>query len=355
MVFQLQQISNLGEIQQQYISSCEGSPYNYNMLTHECHVDASDPSLPVYTTRYKVKFYPDVKVEEKRSKVKEVEETYNVFVGSEIVKWNRMDNTIDKLYDMFDYAAPKDDDKSGSYTTFNGLWNTEDAACSGGESITGIEWHHISSVTAGTQENILVASRELNTIWSFAHDGSGKKWQFSSSLDSDYSFESDVDMFYQPHSAMQLPNGDIMLIDNGGARPGCTLEKTGGCFSRAIAYELKDSGVARVRWQFEVPYALNDRKEGDWASETQDLWNEIGGSVYKLANGHYLIGFMSVSAQELWDERATCLAFEVDIDGGGVVKTELKIPTPIKNQGQQNGYRFKPWESIDGESATCPL
>ena len=192
---QLQQISNLGEIQQQYISSCEGSPYNYNMLTHECHVDASDPSLPVYTTRYKVKFYPDVKVEEKRSKVKEVEETYNVFVGSEIVKWNRMDNTIDKLYDMFDYAAPKDDDKSGSYTTFNGLWNTEDAACSGGESITGIEWHHISSVTAGTQENILVASRELNTIWSFAHDGSGKKWQFSSSLDSDYSFESDVDMF----------------------------------------------------------------------------------------------------------------------------------------------------------------
>ena len=352
---QLQQISNLGEIQQQYISSCEGSPYNYNMLTHECHVDASDPSLPVYTTRYKVKFYPDVKVEEKRSKVKEVEETYNVFVGSEIVKWNRMDNTIDKLYDMFDYAAPKDDDKSGSYTTFNGLWNTEDAACSGGESITGIEWHHISSVTAGTQENILVASRELNTIWSFAHDGSGKKWQFSSSLDSDYSFESDVDMFYQPHSAMQLPNGDIMLIDNGGARPGCTLEKTGGCFSRAIAYELKDSGVARVRWQFEVPYALNDRKEGDWASETQDLWNEIGGSVYKLANGHYLIGFMSVSAQELWDERATCYAFEVDIDGGGVVKTELKIPTPIKNQGQQNGYRFKPWESIDGESATCPL
>ena len=110
-----------------------------------------------------------------------------------------------------------------------------------------------------------------------------------------------------------------------------------------------------MRWQFEVPYALNDRKEGDWASETQDLWNEIGGSVYKLANGHYLIGFMSVSAQELWDERATCLAFEVDIDGGGVVKTELKIPTPIKNQGQQNGYRFKPWESIDGESATCPL
>ena len=87
----------------------------------------------------------------------------------------------------------------------------------------------------------------------------------------------------------------------------------------------------------------------------RDIWNEIGGSVYKLSNGNYLVGFTSVSGQEKYDLRATCYAFEVDVESGAAVKTELKIPTPIKNQGEQYAYRFKPLQSIDGESSDCPL
>ena len=224
-----------------------------------------------------------------------------------------MDNTIDKLYDMFDYAAPKDDDKSRELHDVQRLWNTEDAACSGGESITGIEWHHISSVTAGTQENIIKASRELNTIWSFAHDGSGKKWQFSLSLDSDYLLESDVDMFYQPHNHVN-PAAERRHHAHRSRRraPGMHAREDGRLLlardrvrAQGVGRACAGSSSCRTR--------STTARRATWASETQDLWNEIGGSVYKLANGHYLIGFMSVSAQELWDERATCLAFEVDI------------------------------------------
>jgi hypothetical protein len=46
---------------------------------------------------------------------------------------------------------------------------------------------------------------------------------------------------------------------------------------------------------------------------------------------------------------------EVDIDGGAVVRSLLAIPTPITEQGKQNGYRLKPWETIGGERTTNPL
>ena len=58
------------------------------------------------------------------------------------------------------------------------------------------------------------------------------------------------DMFYQPHSALQLPNGDLMLIDDGNNRPGCFEDVTKFCFSRAIVYRFDTANrTARVAWQ----------------------------------------------------------------------------------------------------------
>ena len=131
-------------------------------------------------------------------------------------------------------------------------------------------------MSVGSEKNFIVASRDLNTVWSLEHDGSGLQWVLSSSLTSDYEFEKDLDMFYQPHAALQLPNGDLMLIDDGADRVGCTKDVTGGCFSRAICYQLDPATrKVSVKWQFEVPYALNERSYGDWAVEERDLWNEV--------------------------------------------------------------------------------
>ena len=60
-----------------------------------------------------------------------------------------------------------------------------------------------SSVTAGATANIVVASRELSTIWSLAHDGSGVQWTLSSQLQSDFQFERPADAFFQPHDVTQ--------------------------------------------------------------------------------------------------------------------------------------------------------
>ena len=52
---QFQQISPLGELRGQYISSCTGEPANYNKVTHECRVDQTDARLDVLSTRYTVR------------------------------------------------------------------------------------------------------------------------------------------------------------------------------------------------------------------------------------------------------------------------------------------------------------
>ena len=95
-------------------------------------------------------------------------------------------------------------------------WNLWGASqCSGGASVDGPEYHHVSSISVGRDANYLVAARELSTVWSLAHDGSGPQWTLSSELHSDFAFEKDADKFYQPHDVLQLPNGNILLIDDG--------------------------------------------------------------------------------------------------------------------------------------------
>ena len=47
------------------------------------------------------------------------------------------------------------------------------------------------------------------------HSASGLQWTLSSSLDSDYIFQKDADKFYSPADVTQLPNGNVLMIDNG--------------------------------------------------------------------------------------------------------------------------------------------
>ncbi|KAH8047620.1 hypothetical protein JL720_16041 [Aureococcus anophagefferens] len=154
-------------------------------------------------------------------------------------------------------------------------------------------------------------------------------------------------------------------MDDGTDRPGCTIMRTGQCFSRAIMYRLdREAMVARVVWQFEAPDDVTGlyRSPGDMQTFAQrSTWNEVGGSVYRLANGHYLVAFSSVESDDENPKGAASI-FELDagqqkgdstlgVDGNRTLATKLDIPTPLSNVGMQNGYRFTPWSSIGGEAA----
>ena len=68
--------------------------------------------------------YPNVTVVQRKSRGRDGvvlnTEVYDTFVGSQIVRWNRAENTVEVLYDMFDFAAPQSGRRphSGHFTTF---------------------------------------------------------------------------------------------------------------------------------------------------------------------------------------------------------------------------------------------
>ena len=165
---------------------------------------------------------------------------------------------------------------------------------------------------------------------------------------------------------LQLSSGNLLVIDDGAQRPGCPgstntsahPEDGAGCFSRAVEYKL-DFMRAKVSvvWQFEFPFGLDEASIEK--VELHDVFNAVGGSVYELTNGHFLVGFTSVSDTRAYNPRATSYAFELatgDGDDGHVaVKTRMLIPTPLQNVDRQNGYRFVPWHSVTGEGSLSPF
>ncbi|KAH8057252.1 hypothetical protein JL722_6901 [Aureococcus anophagefferens] len=288
----------------------------------------------------------------------------DTFFGTQIVAWDRETDDMTVLYDLFD-LAPAD-----SATLESSNWNAVRGGCSGNTTLTGVEYHHVSSVTVGVESNLLASSRTLNTIWSLAHDGSGARWTLSSSLEAGhcadcadaggvwYAFEKDADRFYDPHGALQLPNGDVLVVDDGDDRPGCAVDRRGQCFSRVVCYALDAAAkVARVRWQFEWPYGFADADGAALAMDVaaRDACSSVGGSVAPLANGNYLVAFTSVDARSADDARGSALAFEVDVAGGAAAVSRLAVPTPLADQDKQGAYRLVPWDSIAAETHVCPF
>ena len=198
------------------------------------------------------------------------------------------------------------------------------------------------------------------------------QWTLSSELHSDFAFEKDADKFYQPHDVLQLPNGNLLLIDDGTSRPGCYSDAEAGCFSRVVMYSLDlEAMVARAVWQFSFPLDLG---AADWADAmSRDVYNSCGGSAEKLESGNYLVAFTGMSADSVsyhnGTKTRTSYAWEIDADGvppgadpaeapavhGPRVRSALKIPIPHWSVGKQNGYRVKTWNAIAGESTDSPL
>ena len=196
---------------------------NYNALSHELRVDhTAEGDERVLTTAYKMGFYAAVKLRVKKGLTESVNWRVDRFLGVGIDAWRPEEGTLEPLYDMFDFAAPDDATWAPETTT----WTKQDVSCSGGVEIDALDYHHISAVSVGPSGDMLITSRNLNTIWcvdaeraAAARPGSCGR----SLLDgaSDFAFERGLDMFYTPHNALELEDGRLLLIDDGSSRPGC--------------------------------------------------------------------------------------------------------------------------------------
>ena len=135
-------------------------------------------------------------------------------------------------------------------------------------------WTHINSVSLGPQGNFILSSRHRQQVLSVAADFQTIEWQLGGP-GSGYRFPNPNDRFYTQHHATQLPNGNILLFDNGHRRPA----SEGGKYSRAIEIRLDDERRSAVK---------------AWEHQTDpDIFAPLASGAARLGNGNTLISFGS--------------------------------------------------------------
>lgn len=189
------QVSPKGELRNQYTQGCTGGPKSYNALANTVRVDDTSPDISVITTAYEIVSYPNVTLISHHGVGGDavIEQLHaDSFAGSRVVRWHRgetgresysgSDGALETAYNLFAFANPLSHagrPESSSWSTLDGV------GCSGGEtsSLAIIDYHHVTSVHPGPDANFIVASKNLNAVWSIRADGTAAQWRLSSSMD----------------------------------------------------------------------------------------------------------------------------------------------------------------------------
>ena len=338
---QLQEVTPFGGLRRQLVRGCTGAAANYNQLTHELQVDRSSADLSVLVGTSSVRAYPNTTLPWTGGRTLRHAHV-DALLGSGVARWRRAagaadgddgdggddgasGGVVEPVLDLFGVAAP---DSSPPAEPAVSSWTWVDAGCSG-ETAGGrafVDYHHLSSASVGPDGNLVVSSRNLDVVWSFAADGSTLEWMLSDKLGCAslatrgcLGFARPGDAFSAPHSVRQLNATSLLVLDDGNNREGCS-HATGyaGCFSRAALYDLDfGAGLARLAWQFEAPLALPGDAEqysrADWRNAmTHDEYNFDGGSVHALAGGTVLTAFTATYPTRASNRNASAYIWEVD-------------------------------------------
>ena len=195
--------------------------------------------------------------------------------------WDQRTGKIEKVWDARDFWDVSDPGQRV-------IWGTDPKG-----------WTHINSVSVGDRGNFILSSRGRHQVLSLSPDFQTIEWQLGGP-DSDYNFPNPRDRFYGQHTAAQLPNGNILLFDNGLHRP----EAEGSEYSRALELRLDNNRGAAVKvWEYRY---------------RPDIYSRIISSAFRLDNGNTLVNFGYTQITGIMP-----LAFvEVDPQGNNVFQVE---------------------------------
>jgi hypothetical protein len=153
---------------------------------------------------------------------------------------------------------------------------------------------HINSIDLDLDSNLVVSSRNLDEITKIDRKSGNILWRLGGK-NNQFKFVNDSIGFSAQHAASTLPNGNLVLFDNG------LFHKPR--FSRAIEYRLDATNkTATLVWSYR---------------NTPDITSEIWGNVQRLKNGNTLVA---------WGE-SEIAATEVDPQGQKVF--EMTFPKDV--------------------------
>jgi len=119
----------------------------------------------------------------------------------------------------------------------------------------GADWTHANSIHLYTDEggnrSIILSIRNMNRVIKIDYGSGEVVWQLGGGLDFAYTGAeaADLQWFLYQHSASYLPDGSVLLFDNGNDR----YEETSQDFSRVLIYKLDETQkTSEISWEYDL-------------------------------------------------------------------------------------------------------
>ena len=174
--------------------------------------------------------------------------TDTALVGDAIWEWSPENGTVVQRWSAFDFFDP---------------------AVDVGPRSLHYDWVHANSLAIGNHGNVILSLNWLDKVVSIAPDWKSLEWT-AGGRNSTFAFDSGG-TFQGQHAASTLPNGDLLLFDNGRDRTAADR------YSRGLELSLdRTGGRAHVVWSFQP---------------TPSIYAPYIGSARRLPNGNSLVFF----------------------------------------------------------------
>ena len=135
-----------------------------------------------------------------------------------------------------------------------------------------VDYAHGNAIERDTDGHLLISSRHMSEITKISRDDGHILWRLGGK-NNEFSFVNDPDGFSYQHSVRRLPNGHIILYDNGNFH---TPSR-----SRAVEYDVNEAAkTATLVWEYR---------------NSPDYYGSAMGSVQRLPNGNTVIGWGATS------------------------------------------------------------
>ena len=165
-----------------------------------------------------------------------------------------------------------------------------------------IDFTHANSFAEAQDGNILISIRNLDEITKIKKDSAGEIiWRMGGSMckNNQFSFINDTNNddngffgFSHQHSISLLPNGNILMFDNGNMRK--------HQYSRTVEYQIDELNKTATKvWEYRY---------------SPDIFQLIEGSATRLSNGNTLINWVSSKITEIKPDKS--MAFEITFKNG---------------------------------------
>ena len=176
------------------------------------------------------------------------------------------------------------------------------------------DYFYGTSINPTIDNNFIISSVGLKSVMKIDRESGRAVWMLGDRDHGINDFTYIDDEFDGPsvvHYATQLPNGNILLFDNGDWMVDISSSsknyKNPNLYSRVVEYKLNDVDMTATK-VLEIRYSNNQA--------------HIGGSAVRLSNGNTLVAWGSMGYISEYDESGELV---LDLDFGGTIYKAVKV------------------------------